>query len=101
MKKENKKKAMSKEQMKEYFYTIIEDYKRQITTCESLEEIYTKQKEEKGLNENETNILQFTIEDKWKLKEKRYNLEEMFENMFAIDYFDYQWEKKKEEREIL
>ena len=100
MKKENKKKAMTKEQMKEYFYSIIEDYKRQITTCESLEETFTKRKEEKGLNENETNILKFTIEDKWKLKEKRYNLEEMFENMFAIDYFDYQWNKKQESEEM-
>lgn len=94
---ENKKrKEMTKEQMKEYFYNIIEDLKRQAETCENLITIYEEKEIKEGITESENNILQFSKQDKHTLLNQRFDLEQMFEKMFAIRYFDYQWDKKHE-----
>jgi len=94
---EKKNKEMTKEQMKEYFYNIIEDLKRQIQTCDNIIKLYENQEE---TTETEKNILKFNKEDKHQLVGKTIYLEEMFEKMFAIRYFDYSWNKKQESEVI-
>ena len=98
---EKKNKEMTKEQMKEYFYNIIEDLRNKIQHCKDIINCY-EEMQQKGqeLDDTQKYILDFNRVDKFKYIDKQCELEEMFEKMFAIRYFDYSWNKKQESEEM-